>query len=244
MNLLKKLRESPRALAGLGILAGAVLVPAALFAWGPSRPTFTTANPAPYNTFNSITDNPAYGDERNFLRVKPADAPTSAYSDSTKLEAGKKYDAYIYYHNDAAENLKLVAENTVMKVQLPAVVNGSAQSVAYINSSNSKPTSVWDETTLKSDNAVAIRMVPGSAHIYNQGATNGAKLADSIITTGVKLGYNALDGKVPGCNKYAGYVKFQFVADQPNFEVSKSVRKQGTSSWLETTAVKPGETVD
>lgn len=35
-------------------------------AWGPERTTFNTENPAPFNTLNSIIDNPNYGDERNF----------------------------------------------------------------------------------------------------------------------------------------------------------------------------------
>ena len=38
-------------------------------AWGPERATFTMENPASYPTFNSITDNPTIGDERDFVRV-------------------------------------------------------------------------------------------------------------------------------------------------------------------------------
>lgn len=38
-------------------------------AWGPERTIFTTENPAPFNTLNSIIDNPNYGDERNFFSV-------------------------------------------------------------------------------------------------------------------------------------------------------------------------------
>ncbi len=244
MSLSTTLRRHWKAAISVFTLAAVVLVPAALMAWGPGRATFTTAHPADYVTFNSITDNPAYGDERNFLRVKPASASDSAYSDKTKLEAGKEYEAYIYYHNNAAANLNLVAKDTTLRVELPAVVDGDTQSVAYITSSNAKPQKIWDETTLTSDSAMALRMVPGSAKIHNFGATNGKTLANDIITSGVKLGYNALDGNVPGCNEYAGYVTFRFVADQPNFTVDKLVSKHGDNKWVETYTAQPGETVD
>lgn len=244
MSIFTTLRRNQKLAAGISILAAVILVPAALLAWGPGRATFTTAHPASYVTFNSITDNPAYGDERNFVRVKPSTSPDSAYSDLTKLTAGKEYTVYIYYHNNAAANLNLVALNTTVRMALPAVVNGNTQSVAYINSTNANPTSVWDETTLTSDSPVAVRMVPGSATIHNFGATNSKQLSDSIITTGAELGYNALDGKVPGCNQYAGYVTFRFVADQPNFTVSKEVSKHGANKWVESYAAQPGETVD
>ena len=243
-NLLTKLRYVPKR---FGVVAAVVVAGATAamgFAWGPDRPTFTTASPAPYITFNSITDNPAYGDERNFMRVKPADAPNSAYSDRTTLQAGKEYQVYIYFHNNAAANLNLVATNTTVQTQLPAVVNGDTQSVSYINSPDAKPMKVWDETTLTSTSPVAIRMVPGSATIHSFGAVDGAKLPDSIITTGAPLGYNALDGKVPGCNQYAGYVTFNFVADQPNFEVGKLVSKHGANTWTESYKAQPGEIVD
>ena len=38
--------------------------------WGPDRRTYTMTTPAKYAVFNSITDNPNYGDERNFVTTK------------------------------------------------------------------------------------------------------------------------------------------------------------------------------
>ena len=46
-------------------------------AWGPERTTFTMESPATYPTFNSITDNPTIGDERNFVRIGEIDAATT-----------------------------------------------------------------------------------------------------------------------------------------------------------------------
>lgn len=243
------LRYVPKRFA-IGIaLALATVVPVMVFAWGPSRPTFTIEHPAPYVTFNSITNNPAHGDERNFVQVKAAEAPNSAYGESVTLQPGKQYDVFIYYHNNAASNLnasgKGIAQGAFVKAQLPAVVNGSANLVGHVGASNAKPTQVWDEAAFKSSGAYAIRFVPGSATIHNKGATNGAKLADKIVTTGVPLGYDQLNGKVPGCEQFAGYVTFRVQADQPNFNVAKEVRKLGgDKTWQENVAVKPNDKVE
>ncbi len=73
MNLtnIKKLRNvaqyAPHRIYVLIFIALAVFIPTlAIFAYGPERETFTIEKPASYITFNSITNNPNYGDERNF----------------------------------------------------------------------------------------------------------------------------------------------------------------------------------
>lgn len=254
MRVLESIRTAPkRATALIAVAAAVVTVPAALLAWGPDRPTFTIQKPASYVTFNSITNNPAYGDERNFVRVKEATASNSTYGETANLQAGKEYTVFVYYHNNAATNLnasgKGIAKDVSAKVQIPAVVpNGSngTKAVGYINSSNAKPTSVWDDIAFKNTTGgdIALRYVPGSATLTNKGKANGSKLSDSIVTSGAKLGYDALDGKVPGCEKFSGYVTFKVKADQPNFTVKKEVRKHGTTGWNKSVEVNPGEKVD
>ncbi len=244
------IRRSPkRFVAVVTMVAVAIVVPATLLAWGPDRQTFTTAHPADYITFNSITDNPAHGDERNFMQVREATASNTTYADSISLNAGKEYVVYMYYHNNAAANLNLVATGTYAKTEIPAVVpNGSngTKAVGYIGASNAKPTQVWDDISFKNNTGadIALRFVPGSATIHSLGSVNGKTMADSIATTGAPLGYNALDGKVPGCNEYAGYVTFRVKADQPDFTVAKTVRVAGTSGWNESVAAKDGDTVE
>ena len=231
------------------IVLASIIIPASLYAWGPARQTFTTAAPANYITFNSITDNPAHGDERNFMQVRANDAGNNTYSDSIALTPGKDYLVYMYYHNNAAANLNLTATGTYAKAQIPAVVaNGSTgtKAVGYIGASNATPTEVWDDISFSNTSGgdIALRFVPGSAKIYNFGTTNGATLSDSIITSGATLGYNALDGNIPGCSQYSGYVTFMVRADQPNFTVTKQVRLAGTTTWSKSLGVKNGDTVD
>lgn len=252
-KLFAALKGAPKRSASILMIAAAVIVPAALFAWGPARTTYTIEQPADHVVFNSITNNPAYGDERQFVQIKEAGAPNSTYSTSASLVAGKTYQMYVYYHNNAASNLndaahgyRGVANGAYMRSALPATVASATKATAYVGASNAAPAEVYADVTMTSANGspVALRYVANSAHIYNNGATNGSALSDNIITTGVPLGYDKLDGVVPGCNQYSGYVTFQFVAAQPNFTVTKQVRAQGATDWQKTVAVQPGATVE
>ncbi len=237
-----------------GVVPLLVIIAAAFnaLAWGPDRPTFTTQTPATYVTFDSITDNPSYGDERNFFRIKDAEANNSAYADEVKVEPGKTYEGYIYFHNnasktfnDAAHNYSGIAKNVSLRVNMPNTVTAGAKARinAYISADNANPKEVWDEAYMTADTAVAIRYVPGSAKIFNGGALNGQGIADSFLTSGAQLGYDTW-GTIPGCNEFAGYVTFKFVADKPNFTIQKQVSETGKNDWKDSLTVQPGQTVD
>lgn len=252
-KLIAAIRRAPKRFAAFAIVASAVLVPAALFAWGPDRPTFTVEQPAPYVTFNSITNNKQHGDERNFVQIKEATAPNSAYTEEANLQAGKEYEVFVFYHNNAASNLndaannyKGIAKDAFMRVQMPATVKAGekARITGFVGASNANPTQVWDEAYGKAAGDFSLRYVPGSAKIYNNGTTNGQPMPDSLYTTGAPLGFNALDGKVPGCNEFAGYVTYKFRADQPNFEVQKEVSKAGENKYSEEVTALPNSEVE
>jgi len=254
MSLLSLIRRAPKRLSlAVAIVAAAIIVPAATFAWGPDRETFTIEHPASYPTFNSITNNPSHGDERNFVLVKEAGASDATYTDDQTLTPGKEYTFYVYYHNNAASNLNAsgvgIAHDVVMKAEIPALVKAKTndtKAVGYINASNTTPKSVWDHVNLDNTTTgdIALRMVPSSAKIHNFGATNGRTLSDTIVSTGVKLGFDDLNGDLKGCNEFAGYVTFNLKAEQANFDVSKQVRLSGTTEWKENVTAKVGTTVD
>jgi uncharacterized repeat protein (TIGR01451 family)/LPXTG-motif cell wall-anchored protein len=253
-KLLNFMRNVPKRVYGLiAIIIAAVIIPATLYAWGPTnRETFTIEKPAGYITFNSITNNPDYGDERNFVRIKDAsDAGAGNWKDEIAVEAGKEYLVQLYVHNNAADNLNLVAENVNTKVNVPTTTGKKVQIDGFISSSNATPTEIWDQAIFTSDQNFNIAYVAGSAIYYNNVfGQNGIKLSDSIVTnSGVLLGYNKLDGKIPGCFKYSGYVSFKVkaqVQETLDFDVQKTVRVNGATdkTFKESVSVKPGDKVD
>ena len=245
-------RAPTRVVALATLVVASLIVPASLHAWGPSRATFTMQNPATYVTFNSITDNPNLGDERNFTSVREVGS-TGDWQDAVTVQPGKEYEVRVYVHNNAASNLGLVANDVKAKVNVPTTTGNSVRVMAYVNSSNATPTEVYDQADFNSTQTFNLAYIAGSAKYYNNvfgkyGVGSGVSLPDSLVTsTGATLGYNKLDGHIPGCMQYAGVVVFhvkpQFAGTQ-NFTMSKLVSKHGANSWVENYTAQPGETVD
>lgn len=235
-------------------LFAVVIAPTLAMSWGPDRPTFTRENPANYVTFNSITNSTPYGDERNFMRIKESTASNTTYGDDVNVTPGKEYEILVMYHNNAKSSLNAsgvgVAHGAYARAEVPAVVpkgGANTMAAAYVGATNAQPTSVYDHINFKNTTAgdIAMRYVPGSAVIHNNGATNGTVLADTILSgTGVKLGYNSLDGVLPGCNEFAGYITFRVKADQPNFTFKKDVRIDGTKTWNDSITANKGAVVE
>ena len=236
------------------IISGSVLVaaiaPALVWAWGPARPSFTIEKPADYITFNSITNNPVIGgDEKDFVGIREVGS-NAKWTNNMKVQNGKEYYVRMYVHNNAASNLNLVAENVVAKLNVPTTTKKNVTVQGQISASNAKPNTVWDEATFSSDNDFNLAYVAGSALFENNGMGT-TKLPDSIVNnTGAKLGYDKLDGKIPGCFQYAGYVtvKVKAQVSQPqekNIDLAKTVRNKtnGEKSWVETANAKSGDTV-
>lgn len=218
--------------------------------WGPQdRPTYTWNSPADHVTFNSITDNPFLGDERNFVRVREVGAETD--SDEVEVTAGKEYQVSIYYHNDASASLNSsgagISRNTYLKTEFPSYLNADEIGVAtaFISASNAQPTTVWDTTYLKASSAVYLSFVPNSAVIHNNGTTDGTILSGDALLgeQGVTLGhYDNMWGMIPGCNEYGGYVTYRIKADAPAFEVDKKVALSELSdNFKDEITVLPGD---
>lgn len=232
----------------LTVLGFIVAGGSAAFASGPTRPTFTLASPADHITFNSITDNPDQGDERNFVQVKDAaNNNAGGWTDTLQVQDGKEYYVRVFMHNNAADNLNLVAKNTRVTATVPNTTSNSIQIDGAISADNANPQRVWDDAVMTSDKKFNIAYVAGSAKFYNNIFPKGTSLSDSIVTSaGALLGYDKIDGNVPGCFKYSGDVIFKVKATviTPNFTVEKKVRLSGTTAWQKEITANPGQQID
>ena len=250
MKIFSTLQKHPIVSGVAALVVAVVSIAGAMSAWGPERPTFTMEHPAAYPVFNSITNNPTYGDERNFVTINDVTANTG-FQSSVNLVQGHTYKVQIYIHNDASETLNEsgagIAKDTTVTAFMPSVVNGSSDASATVAASNTKPAKVWDNAVMKSSERVELQYVSGSATLSNH--QQQTKLSDNLLTSGVKVGSYDLSGKWYGCHGYAGAVTFEFkVKENPksDFTMSKQVRKHSNASggWVESYAAQPGETVD
>ena len=249
MSIFKKLSRTPKLFAAVAALLVAGAATALTFAWGPGRTTYTVEKPADKITFNSITNNPHVGDERNFVVVKDAaNTADGGWQDNITVEPGKEYLVRVYVHNNAASSLNLTALNTRVTAALGTNTGNKVSLTGYISADNADPKQVWDDISFSSTNTFNMVYVPGSAKIYNNvTGTAGRALSDSIVDgSGALVGYEANDGKVPGCFQYASYVFFRVkpqFAPTTNFTVEKVVRKSGTTSWSESVSLRSSDTI-
>lgn len=212
-------------LAILGLAAVLPLVGSgSAMAWGPERPTYTNEHPADHAVFNSITDNPVFGDERDFVRIVEVREDESdekkAYNNDQTLEAGKRYEVIMLYHNNASSTLNDKAHDYVgMAYNAKMIANfphelkaGQKDQVSgIIKSENTTPDSVWDEAYVTAKEAMTLHYVTGSAKIHNDWDTNNTVMSMKMFDPeGDYLGVNELDGVVLGCYEFSGYITYQF----------------------------------
>lgn len=211
---MKKCLKKISGAVALAVAVALVVAPSTL-AWGPERPTYTNENPADHPVFNSIT-NGGPGDERDFVRI--AEKGVGAYTSDLTIEAGKQYEVYIYYHNNASGTYnsttygrKGVARDVRLKANFPDyLAKGEVGEIwAEISATNTDPTAVWDEAYVRAQEPMTLHFVTGSAKIYNDWAASGSVLSmDMFGTTGTFLGMDELNGVIWGCDEYSGYVTY------------------------------------
>lgn len=220
-------------------------------AWGPERTTFTMEKPASYPTFNSITNNPTIGDERDFVRVGEIDADVTDLKNEVEVVPGRQYLVYVYFHNNASSTYNDKAHNNVgvalktrMSSSFSTVLTPSERGTitATITADNSNPASVWDEAYMTTTtDKVLLHYVAGSAKIYNDWKANGTVMPSSLFTEeGTLLGLNALNGVIPGCEEYHGVVSYVLQAEELGGSIDKAVSKDG-EKFSESINLKPGE---
>lgn len=218
--------------------------------WGPQdRPTYTWESPATKPVFNSMTNNPSLGDERNFVRVREY-GTDNKYEDYVDITPGKEYEVYVYYHNNASATFNSdgsgIAQNVRLQTAAPAdlesgktaVIKGTISWGVEGNKQN-----VWDTAFLTAKDHVTLKYVANSATIHNDGDANGEILdADAMFDYGVLLAYTTKHwGIIPGCNEYAGYVTFRLKAepvDEP--EAPQELPKTGPAEIAMAVAIVLG----
>ena len=244
----------------LAVLFCLGLQPQVAYAWGDSdggRPSYTTdeVNGGALGetiTFNSISDNPALGDEKNFVGTRRVDSDSAVWNANTiTAEDGKKYYIRMYVHNDNPGGDEAVAKDTTARFDIAEGSGTEVEVQGFIASSNASPAEYYDSVRFASDTAFHLEYVPGSAFIENNGiaAGGGIGLSDEIVETanGVLIGYDALDGNLPGGLEYAAYVGIEVrVVYDYSYTAETQVRLTGDrdAPWQKEVTAEIGDEVE
>ncbi len=253
---MKSTIKSALSITAAAALAGVAVAPAA-FAWGDNaggRASYTLdqINSGVLGNkivLNSISDS-TIGDEKNFVGARLDNGDNGASNvwngNEINVESGKTYIVRLYVHNNNPNGTNAVATGVKTTFIIPETTSKSVEVNGIINSNNATPSKYWDNVVFKSNSNFHLEYVKGSALLENNGigANGGVKLSDDIISSGVKIGYDKLDGKIPGCYQYASYVTVKVKAVFDNAIVEKQVSKTGESgTWTESIDANIGDTV-
>ena len=174
------------------------------------------------------------------------------------VEDDKTYVVRIYVHNNNPNGEQAVAENTQVRFYIPYDSSDSIVINGQLRADNADPDLYIDDVTFKSKDGQPFHLeyVYGSALLENgKCASDGIQLADSITnqgnTTGniedswTAIGYDALDGKIPGCYQYINYVTIRVkVVYDYEFSVLNQVRLAGNKYWFKSIEAKVGDKVE
>ena len=249
---MNKVYKTILGVAATAVVAGATMVPTSVLAWGDSNNGRTAYTLEQINagklgnniTFNSIT-NGKIGDERNFVGAKLSSSATTTWNaDEINVQDGETYTIRLYVHNNSPRGVNAIAKGVSANFSLPTTVAKSQTVIGYINSSNATPTTYWDEVKLVSSNDFYIEYVKGSAK-YTNSKLGTVALPDEVIVSGATIGYDALNGEIPGCYEYDGQVTIEVkVHNSITSKLSKTVRLKGTKTWGEMVDAKVGDEVE
>jgi hypothetical protein len=218
---------------------------AARIVWPANRPMFSDDSPAPHVALNSTNPQPGFGHERDFVRIKMAGAPDSAYSARMGIQPRQRYTASVHFHNSG--NASTSSSNTRVRLWFPSVVKGSAALEAVVGADNAQPAQVWASavaTLPGADDNVALRFIPDSAVLHIDGAADNATLGITELASGsgALVGCDKVDGVLPG-GRCAGEVTVDFFTAQPDFTVDAWVSPAGRGDYRSEARVTPGEEV-
>jgi len=188
--------------------------------WSPNRRTFNSGEHIAHITLNSIVNNPDIGDERNFMGISEKNM-NDPWSSNLEVRPNREYFIRMYVHNNSLERLDMRAEGVRARVKLPTVAGYHANFYGCIMTNSATPSFIEDGARMWSDKEFNMVYVPDSACFYNKHFTEGIALSNKLFTDeGVLLGYNALDGCIPGGLRHAGYlsflVKVEFIKIEPH----------------------------
>ena len=245
--------KSVLGVAAVAALAGTTFVATNVSAWGDSadgRPSYTIEqinNGAIDDqiVLNSIEDNPDLN-ELYFVQARAADSANIWNADEIEVENGKEYIVRLYVHNNNPRGTEMVAKDVNANVYVPTESGKSLTVAGTVTASNATPNKIWDEIVFKSaTNTFHLEYVKGSSLIESKGKVGGTKLSDNLVMGGVDLGYDSLNGELPGCFGYVAIVTFRVKAVYDyDFSISKQVRLAGEKEWHKQVYAKVGDTVE
>ena len=187
-----------------------------------NRPIFRcirqTNCPGPaYPIFNSYTNAPNYGDERDFLNARPLN--TTRFANKLEVKSGEEVLLRVYYDNDSEPRIEpypgsSTARDTRVAVLLPNARASTMNIAANITAANTRPRAIGDTVTFYSKQPFDVIYVAYSARLWNRAHPSGLPLPSRLVTgDGTLIGYEKMDGNIAGCFCQSGLITLRVLIE-------------------------------
>lgn len=177
--------------------------------WGPLRDMYTHDHPSPTATFNSIIDNVAVGDERNFVRCRIASDPNMKYSDDVAISHDTEIAVWIGIDNSSTD-----PRQTIFGAHLQLVLGKRSDTVATVNVNliGDNVAEVWDGCRVIAPQHVDLSYVPGTAVLHT--GDGEISLSDDVIRNEALLpgSKGQAPGTISGESEYYGQLELRLQA--------------------------------
>ena len=172
--------------------------------------------------FNSISDG-AIGHEFNFVGARTSDGKDLWSGNVIEAVEGEIYRVRIYAHNNNPGAYLALAKDVSVRFNLAKPVRVTGNDIAldgfnsgngyyaaavhgFISVSNGTPSEYWDGVKFVSNRPFHLEYITGTATYENSGiGAGGYRLSDNVVKDYVKIGYDEMNGEIPGCFGYASY---------------------------------------
>ena len=159
--------------------------------------------------FNSISDDDYFGSELYFTQVCEANTDSLWNANGIEVEIGKTYQVRNYIHNNTRLGTQMVAQNVMTSFIVPKESGRTIAIQGFISSSNATPQQYWDVVILTCKDRFHIKVDFDSGVINGNGTTRLTHIPEAI-NGWTLIGYNEMNGMLPGCYGYSQYVVFSF----------------------------------
>lgn len=189
--------------------------------------------------FNSLSDG-VIGNEKQFVGIREDIGLHEGknniwHPDYIDAFANHVYLIRLYIHNNNPNGLHAIAKNVKASFQVPTGSGHQIRITGQFESSNAVPSKYSAKIVFRNDSIkFHLEYIPGTARLENNGIGKlpGLKISDDIISDGVLVSYDAMNGDVPGGFQYANYISIRVkaVADS-GYKVEQWVRLAGSDEW-------------
>lgn len=211
--------------------------------------------------FNSISDS-VIGNEFNCVGAREcllledgswagATKDTLWNGNDIDVSDSTTYVIRLYVNNNNPNGYDAVAEDTKVAFSIPGTPSTQIKVRGVLTSSNATPSEYTDYVNFNSTIPFHLEYIYGSAMLENNGiGLGGIKLSDDIIEAkegGILIGYDALDGKIPGGFQHDNTVTI-VVRAVFDYEYTTETRVRLADSedktWQKTVDAKVGDKVE